>query len=205
MAKIGIEGYVCIRNNTIISDGHVLFEKQNVSAHDFFNSAYAEFRINYPKFFKMDSLCKTGFLAVEILMQRTKNVTDLGPMETGILFCTANSSLESDLLYQESTLTIASPSLFVYTLPNILVGELCIRHQIKGDSACFIFDTFNASFQADYLNALFNSGKIKAGISGWADFYNDKFEAFFYKVGINAVETSKSHIGENIDKFYNHP
>ena len=31
-----------------------------------------------------------------------------------------------------------SPALFVYTLPNIVTGELAIRHQIYGETACYV-------------------------------------------------------------------
>ena len=200
-----IMSYISISNNRITADGHLLFEKHNVSPRDFFNSAYDALEINCPRFFKMDNLCKSGFLAAEILMRQTKSEESYSAMETGILFSTANSSLDTDILYQASTLSIPSPSLFVYTLPNIIIGELCIRHGIKGESACFIFDTFNAIFQADYLNALLDSAKIKTGISGWADFYNEKFEALFYLVGKSDSEALKKHTAENIDKIYKHP
>ena len=200
-----IPGYVSISNNRIVADGRVVFEMRNVPPRQFFNSAYEALGLNYQKFYKMDNLCKTGFLAAEVLLAQHKISADDAAMDTGILFQTANSSLDTDVLYRASTLTGASPSLFVYTLPNILIGELCIRHKIKGESACFIFPTFDALFQVNYLNSLLDSGKIKTGISGWADFYNEKFEALFYVAVKSAQQHLAEHTVENVDKIYNNP
>ncbi len=175
---VTISAYVLLRDNRIALNGEVLFEKPNVSAADFLQSAYEYFEMIYPKFFKMDMLCQTGFIATELVMR--KKQPQWTPEETGIVISNANSSLDTDLRYEASLKTNPSPALFVYTLPNILIGELSIRHRIKGESACFVFDIFDATFQAGYVNTLFETGKIKSCISGWADYYNGKAEAFFY-------------------------
>jgi hypothetical protein len=173
-----ISSYVLLRNNRIELDGAIIFEKPDVSAEDFLQSAYEYFEMAYPKFFKMDKLCQTGFIAAELLM-RNKEQQWL-PEEMGIVISNANSSLDTDLRYETSLKTTPSPALFVYTLPNILIGELSIRHRIKGESACFVFDIFDAEFQVGYVNTLFETGKIKSCVSGWADYYDGKAEAFFY-------------------------
>lgn len=169
---------VTLRHNQLIADGEVLFEKRNVAALDFLQAAYAHFEINYPKFFKMDNLCKTGFIAAELLL-RNKNLAAYTPEQIGIVLGSSNSSLDTDIRYEYSLKETASPSLFVYTLPNVLIGEICIRHGIKGEAACFVFDIFDSIFQENYLQQLFETGKIKAGISGWADYYNGNAEAVF--------------------------
>ncbi len=121
---------------------------------------------------------QTGFLAAEMLMRDVKN--DLEPEETGIIISTAHGSLDADLKYSESMKTTPSPSLFVYTLPNILIGAPFIRWRIKGETACFVFDIFDRSFQESYIDILFKTGKIKRCISGWADYYEGKAEANFF-------------------------
>ena len=72
--QVSITGYAIIRNNQIWMDGELVFEKKGVSANDFFNAAYELLQLSYPKFFKMDNLCKTGFLAGEYL-------------QSGLCFC----------------------------------------------------------------------------------------------------------------------
>lgn len=175
-----VSSFVVITGNTVKVNGEVVFKNKALTASEFLVAAYQHFQINYPKFFKMDNLCKTGFIATELLL-KNRTVAELyGPENTGLIVSGANSSLDTDLRYNASLATAPSPALFVYTLPNVLMGELSIRHRIKGEAACFVFDIFDSAFQADYVNSLIETGKVKAVVSGWADYYNEKAEAFFY-------------------------
>jgi hypothetical protein len=196
-----ITSWCLIRDNEIIYNNELIFKNTDSSFSNFFKEAYESLNINYPKFFKMDNLCKTGFLAAETLLRDKGLKEKQTSQEIAILFSNANSSLDTDILYQESTKTIASPALFVYTLPNVLVGELCIRHQIKGENACFVFDNFDPDFHTNYIEMLLNTDKAKTCISGWADFFNGKFEAFFYLVEGNN-NTLPKHTSQNVLKLY---
>jgi hypothetical protein len=198
----GISSYVLLRNNQIFVNGEIAFEDADTGTVDFLHSTYEKFNISYPKFFKMDNLCKIGFIAAELLMRNNNWKESLQAEEVGIIFSNANSSLDTDLRYEESLKTNPSPALFVYTLPNILIGELSIRHQIKGESACFVFDIFDAEFQTEYVNGLFENGKVKMCLSGWADFFNDKAEAFFYLAETKDIESSLKHNSKTVNKIF---
>lgn len=201
-SSLEVVSYVLLRNNQILVDGKLLFEKKDVSSTDFLNTAYESLQINYPKFYKMDNLCKTGFLAAELLL-RGKNLNQqFRPEETGIILSNANSSLDTDLRYELSTASMPSPALFVYTLPNVLIGEICIRQQIKGESACFVFDIFDAGFQTEYINSLFETGKIKSCISGWADYYDGNAEAFFYLAQPTNNNNYQKHDSITVQKLF---
>jgi len=197
-----ISSYTCLRNNHISSNGQTVFENKAVSTGAFLQAAYETLGINYPKFFKMDSLCKTGFLAVELLLQNQDIKERFKPEEIAIVISCANSSLDTDLRYEHSIAEGASPALFVYTLPNILIGELAIRNGIKGESACFVFDIFDAPFQTNYINSLFETGKIKACISGWADFMDEKAEAFFCFTEITDINNQLKHDSLTVSKIF---
>lgn len=197
-----ITSYSCLRNNNLSLKGEPVFEKEAVSTTDFLQSAYEALQLNYPKFFKMDCLCKTGFLATELLLQNQGIKERFKPEEIAIVISCANSSLDTDLRYEHSISEGASPALFVYTLPNILIGEIAIRNSIKGESACFVFDIFDALFQTNYINGLFESGKVKACISGWADFIDDKAEAFFCLAEINDNNNQLKHDSLTVSKIF---
>lgn len=197
-----VVSYVLLRNNQIFVDGKLLFEKNDISSTDFLNAAYESLQINYPKFYKMDNLCKTGFLVTELLLRGQNLNQQFSPEDTGIVFSNANSSLDTDLRYQLSTAGMPSPGLFVYTLPNVLIGEICIRHQIKGESACFVFDIFDAAFQTEYINSLFETEKIKSCISGWADYYDGNAEAFFYLAQPTNDTRYPKHDSITVQKFF---
>jgi hypothetical protein len=198
--EYSISGSVIIRDNRIVVNGQVVFEKPGLNASDFLQKAYEHFEFNYPKFFKMDGLCKVGFVAVELLMKIAQTPKQIDAEEIGIVFSNRNSSLDTDIRYERSTATAPSPSLFVYTLPNVLIGELCIRHQIKGEAACFIFNIFDSVFQVEYVNSLLSTGRIEKCISGWADFYNENAEAFFYLA--EEQENFQPHNSSNVSKIF---
>jgi len=168
-----------IRSNQVLLNGDLLFERQDVNAVDFLNAAYEHFQINYPKFYKMDNLCKIGFIAAEVLLKDKILCEKYQPEEMGVVLSTRNSSLDTDLRYEASIANAPSPALFVYTLPNVLIGELCIRHKMKGEAACFVFDIFDRKFHEEYIHSLFEMKKIKACVSAWADYYDGKAEAVF--------------------------
>jgi hypothetical protein len=71
----------------------------------------------------MDRLSKLGFLAAEVLLKEIKLVPKYRPEQIAVVISNSNASLDTDLKYFESTKTIASPALFVYTLSNIVAGK----------------------------------------------------------------------------------
>ena len=137
-----------IRNNIVFKDGKPVFEEQGLGLPEFLIAAYRHFETQYPKFHKMDNLSKLGWLANEVLLQNSFNRENYKPEDVGIVLSNANSSLDTDIKYYETAKTIASPAQFVYTLPNIVIGEISIRHGFKGENAFFISNSFDAAFIA---------------------------------------------------------
>src|SRR6185503_17555551 len=109
--------------NKILKDGEVVLDLSGISLDDFLLKAYDWVQLMYPKYYKMDRLSKLGLLASEILLKEYKR-----DASTAVVLSNAHSSLDTDLRFWESAKTQASPSLFVYTLPNIVAGEICIRN-----------------------------------------------------------------------------
>ena len=172
------------------------------TAHDFLVSAYRHFALNYPKFYKMDNLGKLGWLAAEMLLANSFDKTVYQPEDIGLLFCNRNSSLDNDIKYYETVKTIASPALFVYTLPNIVMGEICIRHNFKGENDFFIFDSFNAGFLQQYAAHLFATGAVEACICGWVDLLGNDYRACLYLVEKKAGGKKTLFTEENIHQIY---
>ena len=95
-----------------------------------------------------------------------------------------------------------SPSLFVYTLPNVMLGEMCIRHGIKGENSCFVNDGFDAQFQTNYVNSLLETDRAKVCISGWADYLNGEVQVFFMLVEKNLTSLN-NHNSLTVQNIYN--
>lgn len=166
----------------MILNDQLIYENQSaVSGPDFLKSIYKAFNISYPKFYKMDRLCKLGFLCAELLLQDTNIRQEHPADQIALILANSNASLESDTEHQHSiqdrSNALASPSVFVYTLPNIVIGEIAIRNQLKGENSFFIFDKFDADFLRNYSKTVIEEGDAEVVIWGWVDYYQEQYDA----------------------------
>jgi hypothetical protein len=68
----------------------------------------------------------------------------------------------------------------VYTLPNICVGEISIRHQLQTENAFFVLDSFDEDFLNRYAQQILDSGKAEKVLCGWVELYQESYQAFVY-------------------------
>jgi hypothetical protein len=149
--------------------------------------------MNYPKFFKMDKLCKLGLLASEILLSN-KHISDrYAGDQVGLVLSNAASSMDTDRNYQVSIRDRAnyfpSPSVFVYTLANIVIGEICIRQKFFGESTFYIEEKFDPGRLYDQAKLVLDEGYISCCICGWVELNGDNYEAVLYLVEKSTPDT----------------
>ncbi|MFT3826151.1 MAG: hypothetical protein QM731_19670 [Chitinophagaceae bacterium] len=190
-----------ISNKTVYHNGIAVFTGEEPSLPDLLLAAYKHFAIEYPKFYKMDTLSKLGFLATEILL-KDGAVQQYAPEEKGIVLTNASASLDTDLKYFATVQEIASPALFVYTLPNIVIGEICIRNNFKGENGFFVFKQFDATFIQQYISNLFASGGLKACIGGWTEVLDDAYKTVLFLVQKEQRGQAIPFSTENINHIY---
>ncbi|MBX3253837.1 MAG: hypothetical protein KF862_06815 [Chitinophagaceae bacterium] len=130
----------------------------------------------------MDQLAQLGFMAAELVLQGRNVSEEYGASAAGIVFCNSNASLDADLRYFESVKNIPSPAQFVYTLPNIVIGEISIRHRLKGENAFFVQESFDPSFLEFYVADLFKRERLKVCVCGWVEYLEGKYKAVIYLV-----------------------
>jgi hypothetical protein len=171
-----------ISDHVVYTNGKVVFEPPAAGGQDFLLSVYQHTGVQYPKFYKMDNLSKLGWLACELLLQQGFRSADYRPEEVAVVLSNANASLDTDYKYFTTVKDIPSPAVFVYTLPNIVIGEICIRHHFKGENAFFIFESFNAAFLAQYVHGLMENGSARACICGWVDVLGEEYKAALFLV-----------------------
>lgn len=199
-----IKNYSSINRNRILSGGKLLFEQRAASFEKFADAAYTGLHLSYPKFHKMDRLSKLGFLTAEVLLKDLPLSPRFDSYKVGIVLANKSSSLDTDLNYFKSLQQgIASPAVFVYTLPNIVIGEICIRHKIKGENTFFISDTYEISSQVNYVNTLMNSGAVDACICGWVELMNEEYKSFLYLVEKTENKNLPDYTAKNIETVYN--
>src|ERR1700741_5650650 len=98
--------------------------------------------MSYPKFHKMDALSKLGLLCAEHALKNGDFLSKYPLNRVGIVLSNSASSLETDRQHQRSISDksnyFPSPAIFVYTLPNIVIGEMAIKYKITGENAFFV-------------------------------------------------------------------
>jgi hypothetical protein len=196
-----ISSYCLVRDQKAVVNNSLAFNPENiVNFADFLKSAYKQGNISYPKFYKMDSLSKLGFLTAELLLKERPVSGRHQPVKTGIVLSNSSSSLDTDLKHQESILDrsnyFPSPAVFVYTLANIVIGEICIRHGIKGENAFLVSRKFDEHLLFEYVQDLFDRGLITSCLTGWVEVLGDRHESL-----VVLVEKQESVPGEATNGF----
>ena len=133
---------------------------------------YKRFIGDYPKFYKMDSLSRLGLIASELLLQAADD-----SVQAVILFNNSSSAL-ADKAYWATvnapTDSFPSPAHFVYTLPNIVTGEIAMRNGIQGETAFYILPERNESTIDKILKSTFAENNLMQAIVGWIDYPDDE-------------------------------
>ena len=187
----------------VFTDGKISKEFPASLFNQLADNIYQYYKTEYPKFHKMDNLSKLGFLTTEILLKGITLTEKFDNYKIGVILSNNSSSLDTDLNYFNSIKSgIESPSIFAYTLPNIVIGEICIRNEIKGENAFFVSDKYDIYSQVNFVNSLLNKGVIDACICGWVELLNESYESFLYLVAKENYCDHLQHTIENIEKFY---
>ena len=138
---------------------------------------------DYPKFYKMDGLSKLGFLAAELLTTAEAKVqateTEPQPAETeqrAVILFNHSSSIDTDQQYLASIRPedyFPSPSLFVYTLPNIVTGEIAIRHHLHGETSFYNLASRQEPLISQIQQAALADTATRSLITGWIDYEDE--------------------------------
>lgn len=192
-----IERFCHIRDHRISINGETVFETPETDFATFIKASYKSLELNYSKFFKMDNLSKLAFIGSDVLL---KNETE---KNIALVFSNRSASLDTDRKHQESIENAdnfyPSPAVFVYTLPNICLGEISIKHGLHSENAFFVFDRFNPSELKTYSNSLLQTSNSKKVLCGWVDFDKGKYDAFLYVVSNNGIF---AHTAEELTRLY---
>ncbi len=192
-----IISYAHIKHNQVSVNGEIVFQSNpSSSLPEFLSETYKSLGISYPKFHKMDLQCKLGFLCTEFSLKDTNVLKGNDLSKTAIVLSNSASSLDTDRIHQNSIADksnyFPSPAVFVYTLPNITIGELAIRHKITGENAFFVSEQFDANLLVSYTESLF-SDNTNAAIVGWVEVDGVNVEAFIF-LAQNSENINKNSI-----------
>ena len=92
-----------IRDNQVVTDDKVENVTEIFSTFaGFLKALYKKEQISYPKFYKMDSLSKLGFLTSEKVLKESQVLDHYRKEEIGIILFNSSASLETDTEYQKT-------------------------------------------------------------------------------------------------------
>ncbi len=168
------------------------------SGHELLSAAYRTLGTDYPKFFKMDTLSRLGFVASELLLNRAEpGDRPASRQDRDVIFWNRSASLCNDRHYQKTISDprnwFPSPSLFVYTLPNIVCGEIAIRNKWYGETMFFIADDYDESAILNAVRREFDDRGMNSALCGWLECSDDDvFEAHVFLLERDGAETDES-------------
>ena len=155
------------------------FVSSQTDFHTFSREAFKSRGEANMKFYKMDDLCKLGYLASAWLLDGI----EYGEEECGIVMSGKYGCLDTDIRHQQiidsEGDSSASPAVFVYTLPNVVAAEISIRHHIKGENIWFWSEDETMSDIKKYASILAASRDLKYCIAAHIDFINGDYFAIF--------------------------
>ena len=168
-----------INAGEVIVNDSVVFSDKSADFGTFIREAFKSRGENNMKFYKMDDLCKLGYVAVAWLLDGI----EFGEEECGMVLSGKYGCLDTDMKHQQiidkEGDAASSPAVFVYTLPNVVAGEISIRHHIKGENAWFWSDDRTMSDLKHYASLMAGASDLRYCIIGHLDFLNGEYFAKF--------------------------
>lgn len=177
--KMRISATVEINAGEVLVNDSTVFSDKSADFGTFIREAFKSRGENNMKFYKMDDLCKLGYVAAAWLLDGI----EFGEEECGMVLSGKYGCLDTDMKHQQiidkEGDAASSPAVFVYTLPNVVAGEISIRHHIKGENTWFWSDDRTMSDLKHYASLMAGASDLRYCIIGHLDFLNGEYFAKF--------------------------
>ena len=162
--------------DTILVDGKEI--SHEASGDKMLTALYKQRVADYPKYYKMDGLCRLGFIATELLLQAESECDGAARFcerdDRAVVLFGKNSSIQADRKFlntiERSEDYFPSPAVFVYTLPNIVTGELAIRNKLHGETTYYALPCHDIALMQEILEATAADKSLCSLIAGWLDY-----------------------------------
>ena len=180
LSPLTSEHSVLLRPDAVEVDGRNLPIDTN-SEDSMLTALYKRYIGSYPKFYKMDRLSQLGFVASELLLTQD-NPRHQQCADRAVVLFNHSSSVWVDREYAKSIAVgddyFPSPSLFVYTLPNIVCGEIAVRNGYHAETSFYILPHKDENMMHQVLASTFLDETIQSILTGWIDYEDEQhFEA----------------------------
>ena len=123
------------------------------------------------RFYKMDTFSKLVYVTAALLVK--DELPPHNPEDVSMLVFNKTSSILADrqhlATFRNSDGFYPSPSVFINTLPNVVMGELAVQYGIKGETSFIILPERDDVLIRDITDSVISDSPTRYIITGWAD------------------------------------
>lgn len=170
--------HICITPQSILLNGEERVSLSGKQGTDMLQETYRKEVNDYPKYFKMDGLCKLGFLASELLLRSVDEERFVERDDRAVILFTRYGSIDADRHYQQTISDkenfFPSPSVFVYTLPNIVTGEIALRNHYHGETSLYVLAEHDYPFIEFITESAFTDPNTQSVLTGWVNYTDEQ-------------------------------
>lgn len=133
-----------------------------------------------PKFYKMDTFSRLSYLAAGLLL-KTAGIENAGE-SLSLIYFNKSTSVVADRQHIQafagSDGFFPSPSSFLYTLPNVVMGEISVKYGIKGETSFIILPHKDEKRMEEIISSSIAQSDAQSILTGWVECSDDDcFEA----------------------------
>lgn len=196
-----IASHCRITPNRCIANGQTISVDR--SERSFLIDLYHALGMSYMKFFKMDNLCKAGVLSAEVVLRGSGIDGQTPRHDVAVVGLNRSSSLDTDQQHQQNLAVdnyFPSPAVFVYTLANIVTGEIAIKYKLLGESSFYVAPEFSAQQMAEVINTTFLDTNLNCLLCGWIEVMGQEIDVLMMLIDRN---DGLAPTAQNINLLYN--
>lgn len=180
--SVGILSPAACSEEELLRLADKILEGKTIEQPDF--STPVEFSLGVP-ISKVRRASRYAKMAVATAGQATTKLENKAA--TGTIFLTGYGSVESYATFTDSVVdgvpSLASPTVFSYTVPNSCLGQTCIAHGFRGSSTMLL-----AGDPTEYAALLLNVGSAERMLCGAIEERNNDLCASFSEAGVISGE-----------------
>ena len=177
---------LCIKPDSVIVDNEVMPCESAGAA--LVSELYKKYLSDGSRFFKMDLFSRLAYVATGLLAKDSLDGID--PEDIALFVFTLNGSVLADRkhlsTFSDPNDFYPSPSVFINTLPNVVLGEIAVRNNIKGETTLVMLPNRDDAIMNQIIKASISATRPSALLYGWVDCdAEDSFTADLGMIKIN--------------------
>lgn len=141
----------------------------------FITEIFKKYLADGSRYFKMDQFSRLAYVGAGLLAG--DELKDISPEDTAVFIFTKTGSVLADRkhlsTFSDKDEFYPSPAVFINTLPNIVLGEIAIRNNVKGETTLVMLPEEDEAVMDRVMRVTLDATCPGAMICGWVDCADD--------------------------------